>query len=53
MNYLRSLPYDCLKSVIFSSLNNRHNKTNLSVCKGDYITTDELEAYLIESTIRK
>lgn len=53
LNYLRSLPYDCLKSIIFSSLNNRHNKTNLSVSRGDYISTDELESYLLNSTIRR
>ena len=53
LNYLRSLPYDSLKTVIFSSLNNRHNKTNLSVAKSEYISPEELEHYLINSTTRK
>ena len=38
LNFVRSLPYKSLKSVIFGAKNNRHVKTNLTTCYLDKYT---------------
>lgn len=37
LNFLRSLPYKSLKTLIYSARNNRHNKINLSIGRGEYM----------------
>ena len=53
LNFLRSLPYDSLKTVIFEAKNNRHLKINLSTIKGEFMSEIDIEEFLLNGKIRK
>lgn len=53
LNLLRSLPYESLKTIIFSARNNRHNKINLSVAKGEYMSEFEIQELILQGKRRR
>ena len=53
LNYARSLPYECVKSVVFGAKNNRHLKTNLTICYLDRMKPEDFEELFFTSTTRK
>jgi hypothetical protein len=53
LNFVRSLPYACVKSAVFGARNNRHLKTNLSIAYLNKMESSDYEELFINSTKRK
>jgi hypothetical protein len=53
LNFVRSLPYSCLKSVAFGAKNNRHLKTNLTVAYLNKMEAEDYEEMFLNSATRK
>ena len=53
LNFIRSLPFDCVKSVLFGALNNRHLKINLSLPYIEKMKEQEVEEMVFTSSTRK
>lgn len=53
LNFIRSLPFDCVKSVIFGALNNRHLKLNLSLPYTERMQEKDVEEMIFTSSSRK
>ena len=52
VNFARSLPFDCIKSIVVGMKRNRHVKMNLQVAHYDKAETEAMDEFLVTPRVR-